>query len=107
MQRKGLSGGRIIVRPNPDFSGAPTANIVVGNTVLYGAIEGEAYFSGVAGERFAVRVLRFEPATELFGHAERFSRVVDARLDNAPQCVVLQAVAQEGEPLPEEGPMCP
>ena len=52
---KGLSGGRIIVRPNPDFSGAPTSNIIVGNTVLYGATEGEAYFSGVAGERFAVR----------------------------------------------------
>ncbi len=52
---KGLSGGRIIVRSNPDFSGVPTTNIIVGNTVLYGATEGEAYFSGVAGERFAVR----------------------------------------------------
>lgn len=52
---KGLSGGRIVVRP-PD--GAPRKaweNIIVGNTVLYGAIAGEAYFSGVAGERFAVR----------------------------------------------------
>ena len=52
---KGLSGGRIIVRPNPDFMGNTAQNIIVGNTVLYGAIEGEAYFSGVAGERFAVR----------------------------------------------------
>jgi glutamate synthase (NADPH/NADH) large chain len=52
---KGLSGGRIIVRPTNDFRGASQENIIVGNTVLYGAIAGEAYFSGVAGERFAVR----------------------------------------------------
>ncbi len=52
---KGLSGGRVIVRPAPEFRGEPTQNIIVGNTVLYGAIEGEAYFCGVAGERFAVR----------------------------------------------------
>ena len=52
---KGLSGGRIVVRPNADFAGESTRNIIVGNTVLYGAIEGEAFFSGVAGERFAVR----------------------------------------------------
>ncbi|CAB1369787.1 glutamate synthase-related protein [Denitratisoma oestradiolicum] len=52
---KGLSGGRIIVRPPKDFRGVPTDNIIVGNTVLYGATEGEAYFRGVAGERFAVR----------------------------------------------------
>ncbi len=52
---KGLSGGRIIVRPSPVFKGESSKNIIVGNTVLYGAIEGEAYFSGVAGERFAVR----------------------------------------------------
>jgi glutamate synthase (NADPH/NADH) large chain len=52
---KGLSGGRIIVRPNPEFSASSAANIIVGNTVLYGATEGEAYLSGVAGERFAVR----------------------------------------------------
>ncbi len=52
---KGLSGGRIIVRPNDAFRGETTANIIIGNTVLYGAIEGEAYFAGVAGERFAVR----------------------------------------------------
>ncbi|HUW39097.1 MAG TPA: glutamate synthase large subunit [Rhodocyclaceae bacterium] len=52
---KGLSGGRIIVRPAADFRGPADANIIVGNTVLYGAIAGEAFFSGVAGERFCVR----------------------------------------------------
>ncbi|MDR1163535.1 MAG: glutamate synthase subunit alpha [Candidatus Accumulibacter sp.] len=52
---KGLSGGRLIVRPDPDFRGDALSNIIVGNTVLYGATEGEAFFSGVAGERFAVR----------------------------------------------------
>ncbi|CAG4884959.1 Ferredoxin-dependent glutamate synthase 1 [Georgfuchsia toluolica] len=52
---KGLSGGRIVVRPPAEFCGKPEENIIVGNTVLYGAIEGEAYFRGVAGERFCVR----------------------------------------------------
>lgn len=52
---KGLSGGRIVVRQPPDSRIDPTRNIIVGNTVLYGAIEGEAYIEGVAGERFAVR----------------------------------------------------
>jgi len=52
---KGLSGGRITVQPSPKFRGDPAQNIIVGNTVLYGAIAGEAYFRGVAGERFAVR----------------------------------------------------
>ncbi|HEX9184426.1 MAG TPA: glutamate synthase large subunit, partial [Burkholderiales bacterium] len=52
---KGLSGGRISVQPSPKFRGEPTENIVTGNVVLYGAIAGEAYFRGVAGERFAVR----------------------------------------------------
>ena len=52
---KGLSGGCIIVKPPRDAPRAADANIVVGNTVLYGAIAGEAYFAGVAGERFAVR----------------------------------------------------
>ena len=53
---KGLSGGRIVVRPSIEFRGDPVQNIIVGNTVLYGATSGEAYFSGVAGERFAVRL---------------------------------------------------
>ena len=52
---KGLSGGRIIVRPPYDAGIVPEELIVVGNTVLYGAISGECYFRGVAGERFAVR----------------------------------------------------
>ncbi|HTH40826.1 MAG TPA: glutamate synthase-related protein, partial [Rhodocyclaceae bacterium] len=52
---KGLSGGRIIVKPSKDFRGVPSENIIVGNTVLYGATEGEVFFRGVAGERFAVR----------------------------------------------------
>jgi glutamate synthase (NADPH/NADH) large chain len=52
---KGLSGGRVIVRQPSHVLREPTENIIVGNTVLYGAISGEAYFNGVAGERFAVR----------------------------------------------------
>ncbi|MDP9109226.1 MAG: glutamate synthase-related protein, partial [Pseudomonadota bacterium] len=52
---KGLSGGRVIVRPNTEFRGWAVDNIIVGNTVLYGAIAGEAFINGVAGERFAVR----------------------------------------------------
>lgn len=53
---KGLSGGRIIVRPSIDFRGDAARNIIIGNTALYGATSGEAFFSGVAGERFAVRL---------------------------------------------------
>ncbi|WP_417624467.1 glutamate synthase large subunit [Paremcibacter congregatus] len=52
---KGLSGGRLIIYPTADSKIDPTNSIIVGNTVLYGAINGEAYFRGVAGERFAVR----------------------------------------------------
>ena len=52
---KGLSGGRVIVRAPESAGRDPLDNIIVGNTVLYGAISGEAYFCGVAGERFAVR----------------------------------------------------
>ncbi|HYA04726.1 MAG TPA: glutamate synthase subunit alpha, partial [Xanthobacteraceae bacterium] len=52
---KGLSGGRIVVRPPADSGIVPERSIIVGNTVLYGAIAGECYFRGVAGERFAVR----------------------------------------------------
>ena len=52
---KGLSGGRIVVKTPRTSDREPTQNIIVGNTVLYGAIAGEAYFEGVAGERFAVR----------------------------------------------------
>ena len=52
---KGLSGGRVIIYPQAQSSLVPEDNIIVGNTVLYGAIAGECYFRGVAGERFAVR----------------------------------------------------
>src|SRR3979411_2972360 len=52
---KGLSGGRIIVKPPRNSGIVPEESIIVGNTVMYGAIEGECYFRGIAGERFAVR----------------------------------------------------
>src|SRR5690606_27634009 len=52
---KGLSGGRVIVRQPGHVDRDPLKNIIVGNTVLYGAISGEAFFNGVGGERFAVR----------------------------------------------------
>ncbi len=53
---KGLSGGRVVVRPSLDFRGVAHQNIIVGNTVMYGATTGEAFFAGVGGERFAVRL---------------------------------------------------
>ncbi len=52
---KGLSGGRLIVAAPPYGPLVPHENIIIGNTVLYGAIAGECYFNGGAGERFAVR----------------------------------------------------
>ena len=52
---KGLSGGRIVIRPSETARIVAEDSIIVGNTVLYGATEGECYFRGVAGERFAVR----------------------------------------------------
>ena len=52
---KGLSGGKIIVYPSKASTFAPEANIIIGNVALYGATSGEAYFNGIAGERFAVR----------------------------------------------------
>ncbi|MBP6342465.1 MAG: glutamate synthase large subunit [Candidatus Omnitrophica bacterium] len=52
---KGLSGGKIIIYPHPKSKLVPEENIIVGNVVLYGAILGEVYFRGLAGERFAVR----------------------------------------------------
>ena len=52
---KGLSGGRIIVYPPKTCTFAPEENIIIGNVALYGATSGEAFFNGVAGERFAVR----------------------------------------------------
>jgi glutamate synthase (ferredoxin) len=52
---KGLSGGKIVAYPPRQSTFVPEENILVGNVVLYGATSGEAYFRGVAGERFAVR----------------------------------------------------
>ncbi len=52
---KGLSGGRIVVQPSRAATFAPEETILLGNAVLYGATAGEAYFRGIAGERFAVR----------------------------------------------------
>ncbi|HSW51112.1 MAG TPA: glutamate synthase large subunit, partial [Bryobacteraceae bacterium] len=52
---KGLSGGKLIVYPERTSRFRPEENILIGNTVLYGATSGEAYFNGMAGERFAVR----------------------------------------------------
>src|SRR5579872_5122241 len=52
---KGLSGGKLIVYPPRNSTFPPEKNILIGNTVLYGATSGEAFFNGVAGERYAVR----------------------------------------------------
>ena len=52
---KGLSGGRLIIKPHADFRGDTQQNIICGNTVMYGATEGEAFLAGVGGERFCVR----------------------------------------------------
>ncbi|HOE67742.1 MAG TPA: glutamate synthase subunit alpha, partial [Candidatus Hydrogenedentes bacterium] len=52
---KGLSGGKIIVRPPEACPIVPSDNLIIGNVALYGATSGEAYFNGLAGERFAVR----------------------------------------------------
>ncbi|MEY3933229.1 MAG: glutamate synthase, large subunit, partial [Pseudomonadota bacterium] len=52
---KGLCGGRVVIKPPKAFKARSHENIIVGNTVMYGATSGESYFSGVAGERFCVR----------------------------------------------------
>jgi len=52
---KGLSGGKVIAVPPAGSTFIPEENIIIGNTVLYGATSGEAYIRGIAGERFAVR----------------------------------------------------
>jgi glutamate synthase domain-containing protein 2/glutamate synthase domain-containing protein 1/glutamate synthase domain-containing protein 3 len=64
---KGLSGGKIIVRPSPKASFVPAENIIVGNVALYGATAGEAYFGGMAGERFAVRNSGVDTVVESVG----------------------------------------
>ena len=52
---KGLSGGKIIIYPPEESTLVPEENILIGNTVLYGAVSGKAFFRGIGGERFAVR----------------------------------------------------
>ncbi len=52
---KGMTGGRIIIKPHPESKFASHENTIIGNTALYGATGGQAYFSGIAGTRFAVR----------------------------------------------------
>ena len=52
---KGLCGGKISIRPPETFKGEAKDNIIVGNTVMYGATSGQTYFRGIAGERFCVR----------------------------------------------------
>src|SRR3970040_718704 len=51
---KGLSGGKIIVHPDPVVTFQPEKNIIIGNVAFYGASAGEAYIQGIAGERFCV-----------------------------------------------------
>ena len=52
---KGMSGGRIVVKPHPDSTFVPEENIIIGNVAMYGATGGQAFINGVAGERFCVR----------------------------------------------------
>jgi len=52
---KGLSGGRLVVQPQPQCSFKPERNVIIGNVALFGATRGDAYIRGMAGERFAVR----------------------------------------------------
>ena len=75
---KGLSGGRIVVYPPREaIKLTPEKSIIVGNTVLYGAIAGECYFRGVAGERFARAQLR--RARRRRGHRRSRLRIHDRR----------------------------
>ena len=64
---KGLSGGTVTVRPDEEATFAAEENVIIGNTVLYGATSGKAYFRGRAGERFAVRNSGAEAVVEGVG----------------------------------------
>ncbi|GLT61960.1 hypothetical protein SLA2020_346300 [Shorea laevis] len=64
---KGLSGGKIVVYPPKESWFDPKENIVIGNVALYGAISGEAYFNGMAAERFCVRNSRVKAVVEGVG----------------------------------------
>lgn len=64
---KGLSGGHLIIKPYKESSYVAAENIIIGNVVLYGAIAGEVYINGMAGERFAVRNSGAEAVVEGIG----------------------------------------
>ncbi len=64
---KGLSGGRIIIRPSAAATFIPEQNMIIGNVALYGATSGEAYFRGMAGERFCVRNSGVQAVVESVG----------------------------------------
>jgi glutamate synthase domain-containing protein 2/glutamate synthase domain-containing protein 1/glutamate synthase domain-containing protein 3 len=64
---KGLSGGRIVVKPYPGATYDPSRNVIAGNVLLYGATSGEAYIGGRAGERFAIRNSGAEAVVEGVG----------------------------------------
>ena len=64
---KGLSGGKVIVRPSPRATFVPEENIIIGNVALYGATSGEAFIRGMAGERFAVRNSGVDAVVEAVG----------------------------------------
>ncbi len=64
---KGLSGGRICVFPPPESTFEPAENVIIGNVALYGAVSGEAYFRGIAAERFCVRNSGAETVVEGVG----------------------------------------
>ncbi|HAL47631.1 MAG: glutamate synthase large subunit [Chloroflexi bacterium] len=64
---KGLSGGKVIIKPPPSSTFVPEENIVIGNTALYGATSGKAFIRGIAGERFCVRNSGAEAVVEGVG----------------------------------------
>jgi glutamate synthase (ferredoxin) len=64
---KGLSGGRIVVRPPRKTTFVPEENVIIGNVAFYGATAGEAYINGVAGERFCVRNSGLSAVVEAVG----------------------------------------
>ncbi len=64
---KGLSGGKVVIRPPAEVRFEPETNIIVGNVVLYGATSGQAFIRGMAGERFAVRNSGAEAVVEGVG----------------------------------------
>ena len=65
---KGLSGGKIIVVPPKDAKFVAEDNVIIGNVAFYGAIDGEAYINGMAGERFCVRNSGISAVVEGIGH---------------------------------------